>query len=64
MHGRHFAGQKVVAYIADGSERFRKTPNKQRHGDEEAEKEEERRLEEFSQWLEEGKDGTDDVWTR
>lgn len=47
--GRMFAGQKIEAYIFDGTERFRKK-GKQRENDED----EEKRLEAFGDWLEEG----------
>ncbi|KAF2761892.1 nuclear mRNA splicing factor-associated protein [Pseudovirgaria hyperparasitica] len=48
--GRSFAGRFVEAYIADGSERFRKTSNHARTDEDEAE--EEARLEKFGDWLE------------
>ncbi|KAI5819849.1 nuclear mRNA splicing factor-associated protein [Pyronema omphalodes] len=48
MAGRFFAGQQVEAYIADGSEKFKKhTKNVETAEEEEAE-----RLEKFGSWLE------------
>lgn len=55
MDGRFFARQKLEAYIADGSEKFRKTGEKKQLV--EGEGEEGKRLDEFGKWLEEGKDG-------
>lgn len=53
--GRMFAGEKIEAYIYDGTERFRKA--KRERGDKD--EEEEKRLEAFGDWLEneDGKDG-------
>lgn len=48
MDGRLFGGLKVKAYIADGTERFKKS---KKHVDDE---EDEKRLEEFGDWLEAG----------
>ena len=53
-----FAGQKVEAYIADGSEKFKKTSEKKASVDDEDDGnglggEEGRRLDEFGRWLEE-----------
>ncbi|PGH11085.1 hypothetical protein AJ80_07273 [Polytolypa hystricis UAMH7299] len=62
MDGRFFAGTKVEAYIADGSERFKKSDAKRAAGfaavdaDEDAEEEEAKRLEEFGAWLEQEKE--------
>jgi HIV Tat-specific factor 1 len=47
MDGRHFDGRQVVAFIADGSERFKKT-SEHKNDDEE----EQKRLDEFGNWLE------------
>ena len=59
MSGRHFAGLEVEAYIADGTEKFRKSKDKVHSGyDEDGEDEESKRLDEFGQWLEK-KDGAD-----
>ncbi|KAL3248823.1 hypothetical protein BDQ94DRAFT_134764 [Aspergillus welwitschiae] len=59
MDGRFFAGTRVDAYIADGSERFKKTNEKRAALEDLAEKgldasdeEEEQRLDEFGTWLE------------
>ena len=51
MDGRHFAGQQVEAYVADGSERFKKTSGRNNALDED-EDEESKRLDEFGEWLE------------
>lgn len=53
MDGRFFATQKLEAYIADGSEKFKKT-GERKVGD--GEGEEGRRLDEFGKWLEEGRE--------
>lgn len=53
MDGRFFATQKLEAYVADGSEKFKKTSEK-KVGDEEGE--EGKRLDGFGKWLEEGKE--------
>jgi len=42
MNGRIFGGQKVEAYISDGSEKFKKSTAKDSEG----------RAEEFGKWLE------------
>ncbi|KAL1996755.1 hypothetical protein VTN49DRAFT_7620 [Thermomyces lanuginosus] len=58
MNGRYFAGTQVEAYIADGTERFKKTNEKRAaledaaEGRDNAADEEERRLEAFGSWLE------------
>lgn len=52
MNGRHFSGMKVEAYIADGSEKFKKSSEKKAAIDEN-EGEESKRLDEFGEWLEE-----------
>jgi len=49
MDGRFFAGQQVKAYISDGTEKFKKSTNK---NVEDAEEEETDRLEKFGSWLE------------
>lgn len=61
MDGRFFSGTRVDAYIADGSERFKKTNEKRAvledaedgsgSGDDEA-----KRLDEFGSWLENPRD--------
>ena len=48
MDGRFFAGQKVQAYIADGSEKFQKHSK----GGDMTEAEEQERLDKFGSWLE------------
>lgn len=50
MDGRMFAGERVEAYIFDGSERFRKKRKETGNKDEE----EQKRLDAFGDWLEEG----------
>ncbi|KAL4809554.1 hypothetical protein BDV18DRAFT_132327 [Aspergillus unguis] len=59
MNGRFFGGTAVVAYISDGSERFRKTNEKRAALEDLAEKgfdaedeDENQRLDEFGTWLE------------
>ncbi|KAL3480148.1 hypothetical protein BJX99DRAFT_35712 [Aspergillus californicus] len=59
MNGRFFGGIAVVAYISDGSERFRKTNEKRAALEDLAEKgfdaedeDENQRLDEFGTWLE------------
>lgn len=49
MDGRFFAGQRVIAYIYDGNERFRKSGAKAAGEEDEDEK---KRLEKFGDWLE------------
>ena len=59
MSGRLFAGHEVGAYIADGTEKFRKSKDKvQKDFDEDGEDEDSKRLDEFGQWLE-NEDGAD-----
>ena len=55
MDGRYFSGTRVEAYIADGSEKFKKTNEKKLDlGVEDDEGDEEgRRLDQFGSWLEE-----------
>ncbi len=56
MDGRHFDGQQVIAYIATGDEKFKKSSEKKAvHGDDSDEGvdgEETRRLDQFGEWLE------------
>lgn len=59
MDGRYFAGTRVVAYISDGSEKFKKSNEKRaaledmaERGIEAQDKEERDRLDEFGTWLE------------
>lgn len=51
MDGRLFGGLRVVAYISDGSERFKKSGGKKAM-DSDEEEEEQRRLDKFGDWLE------------
>lgn len=54
MDGRLFSGTKVEAYIADGSEKFKKTNEKKVDlGEEDQGDDEGKRLEQFGSWLEE-----------
>ncbi|KAJ9292548.1 hypothetical protein DTO271G3_8705 [Paecilomyces variotii] len=58
MDGRFFSGTRVEAYIADGSERFKKTNEKRAALEDmaenglDADQDEYRRLDEFGSWLE------------
>ncbi|KAI4229717.1 MAG: hypothetical protein L6R36_000633 [Xanthoria steineri] len=55
MDGRFFSGTKVEAYIADGSEKFKKSSDKKLQlGDEDQGNEEGQRLDKFGSWLEAG----------
>ena len=60
MDGRFFAGTQVIAYIAKGEEKFRKSNAKKADVDEDEveggdeETEEKKRLDAFGEWLEEG----------
>lgn len=58
MGGRFFGGTQVVAYISDGSEKFKKTNEKRAALEDMAEgrDEEENRLDEFGSWLENPRD--------
>lgn len=61
MDGRFFDTRRVEAYIADGSEKFKKTGGEKKVGvgnddDDDEDDEERKRLDEFGSWLEsEGK---------
>ena len=58
MDGRHFSGMTVEAYIADGSEKFKKSSEKKsKIGDEEGE-DDGNRLDKNGEWLEEEKPET------
>jgi len=55
MDGRMFAGQKVEAYIADGTEKFKKTNEKKAAALSDSEEDgegENKRLDQFGKWLE------------
>jgi HIV Tat-specific factor 1 len=52
MNGRHFAGQRVEAKIADGTERYKRTSEKKVDLDGDEDVEESRRLDQFGAWLE------------
>ncbi|OCK83087.1 splicing factor U2AF-associated protein 2 [Lepidopterella palustris CBS 459.81] len=53
MSGRHFDGRTVVAFISDGSEKFKKTSEKKSGMfNAEDDEEDEKRLDEFGAWLE------------
>ena len=56
MDGRFFSAQKLEAYIADGSEKFKKSSEIKLV---EEEGEEGKRLDEFGKWLEEEGKGTE-----
>lgn len=53
MHGRHFSGMTVEAYIANGSEKFKKSSEKKAAIEEDEEEDEGKRLDQFGSWLEE-----------
>lgn len=52
MDGRMFGGQKVEAYISDGSEKFKKSKAKKAEIDEGEENEEDERIDKFGEYLE------------
>ena len=54
MDGRHFSGMVVKAYIADGSEKFKKSNEKKAvfEDEEDGDGDEEKRLNQFGEWLE------------
>lgn len=54
MNGRHFGGQQVIAHIATGEEKFKKTREKKHSWEEDEDGEESKRLDEFGEWLERG----------
>ena len=56
MDGRHFGGQQIEAFIADGTERFKKSSERKSALDDDAEEEEKKHLDEFGAWLEKQKD--------
>lgn len=62
MAGRHFDGRTVEAYVADGTEKFKKTNEKKKgmfdYDDDEGD-EEEKRLDEFGTWLEQEQGGAE-----
>lgn len=53
MNGRHFSKMTVEAYIADGSEKYKKTSEKKAAIEEDEEEDEGKRLDQFGSWLEE-----------
>jgi HIV Tat-specific factor 1 len=60
LHGRNFSGLAVEAFIADGTEKYKKSSERKHVSleDDEGEKEEsKRRLAEFGSWLEKQEDG-------
>ena len=52
MNGRHFSGMVVEAYIANGSEKFKKTSEKKMALEEDESEDEGKRLDQFGEWLE------------
>lgn len=53
MNGRLFDGQQVEAFIADGTEKFKKSSEKAAvEDDDEDDGEESKRLDEFGEWIE------------
>jgi HIV Tat-specific factor 1 len=57
MNGRHFDGRRVEAWIADGTERYKKTNERKIGNGEDEDAEEARRLDQFGAWLEEDGSG-------
>ena len=55
MDGRYFSGTRVEAFIADGSEKFKKTKEKRTAvaDDDDEDEAENQRLDQFGSWLEE-----------
>lgn len=53
MNGRHFSGMVVEAYVADGSEKFKKTSEKRKAIEDDEGEDEGKRLDQFGEWLEE-----------
>ena len=51
MDGRHFAGKQVKAHLATGHEKFKKSGGRQADV-EDNENEENKRLDQFGEWLE------------
>ncbi|CAD6567680.1 MAG: hypothetical protein TREMPRED_003819 [Tremellales sp. Tagirdzhanova-0007] len=54
MNGRFFDGSRIQASIYSGKERYRKSGGTQDFGDEDADKEEKERLDNFASWLVDG----------
>lgn len=59
MDGRYFSGTRVVAYVSDGREKFRKSNERREalqdiaeRGIDAEDEEEKQRLDEFGTWLE------------
>jgi HIV Tat-specific factor 1 len=52
LTGRRFSGKAVVAHVADGTERFKKTSERKNHLDDDEDEEENQRLDQFGSWLE------------
>ena len=59
MNGRHFSGMVVEAYIADGSEKFKKSSEKKSIIGEDEGEDEGKRLDQFGSWLEQKDNGHD-----
>lgn len=59
MNGRHFSGMVVEAYIADGNEKFKKTSEKKAAIEDDEGEDEDKRLDQFGEWLEE--EGSPDI---
>ena len=53
MNGRHFSGMVVEAHIADGSEKFKKASEKKKAIEDDEGEDEDKRLDQFGEWLEE-----------
>ena len=52
MNGRYFSGVQVEAYIDQGSEKFKKSTEKKSVLEDDEDEEENQRLDQFGNWLE------------
>lgn len=55
MNGRHFGGNRVIAYVPQGDEGFQKSNEKSHALDDEDEADDAKRLDQFGAWLEKDK---------
>ena len=54
MNGRYFSGVQVEAYIDRGGEKFKKSTEKRSALEDDEDEEENQRLDQFGNWLEQG----------